>query len=166
MGDYFYVIQKGRTKVEYNTGDSSILLATLDKGAFFGEDALISSVPRNASIIMATNGVLMRLSEKDFTSLLYAPLIEKIDREEAESMIKAGNPETRILDVRTRQEFQDNMIAGSINIPVLSLRQELDTTEVRPRRADVGRGGGMVVVDLQESVREPSRRLLGEDRDG
>jgi CRP-like cAMP-binding protein len=126
VGDYFYVIQKGRTKVEYNTGDSSILLATLDKGAFFGEDALISNVPRNASITMLTNGVLMRLSEKDFTSLLYAPLIEKIDREEAAKMMATKDPVTRILDVRTRQEFQENSIEGSINIPVLSLRQDLD----------------------------------------
>jgi CRP-like cAMP-binding protein len=126
VGDYFYVIQKGRTKVEYNTGDSSILLATLDKGAFFGEDALISNVPRNASITMLTSGVLMRLSEKDFTSLLYAPLIEKMDPKEAKNMIAAADPLTRILDVRTRQEFQAGGLKGSINIPVLSLRQHLD----------------------------------------
>lgn len=125
VGDYFYVIQKGSTKVEYNTGGKSLLLATLDKGAFFGEDALISNVPRNATITMITDGVLMRLSENDFTSLLHAPLIEKIDMQEVQKMIEDVDPLTWILDVRTQQEFQENMIENSINIPVLTLRKSL-----------------------------------------
>lgn len=125
VGDYFYVIQKGSTKVEYRTGEKSIMLAELEQGAFFGEDALISNVPRNATITMITDGVLMRLSENDFASLLYAPLIEKVDMPEAEQMIEAVDPPTWILDVRTRQEFQEVMIENSINIPVLSLRQNL-----------------------------------------
>ena len=116
-GDYFYVIQQGNTKVEYNTGDKTILLAELEKGAFFGEDALISDVPRNATITMESDGKLMRLSESDFRCLLQEPLIEKIDMAETEKMIEAIDPLTWILDVRTRQEFQESMIENSSNIP-------------------------------------------------
>jgi len=125
VGDYFYVIQKGSTKVEYSTGGKSLLLATLDKGAFFGEDALISDVPRNATITMITDGVLMRLSEEDFTSLLHAPLIEKLDLQDAQKMIDDADPLTWILDVRTQQEFQEGNMDNSVNIPVLNLRKSL-----------------------------------------
>ncbi|MDP7597327.1 MAG: aminoglycoside 6-adenylyltransferase [Pseudomonadales bacterium] len=125
VGDCFYVIKSGRAKVEYTASSKPILLAELETGAFFGEDALISDVPRNATITMLTNGTLMRLAEEDFEKLLQAPTIEKLKLEAVQEMIEAGDPLTWILDVRTAHEFQDNMIEDSINIPILKLRTDL-----------------------------------------
>jgi len=124
VGDYFYVIQSGRAAVEYNTGARSITLAELEPGAFFGEDALISNVPRNATITMLSDGMVMRLSEDDFHSLLHAPLIEKVSLEEAHEMMEAADPLTWILDVRTKFEFQGEKMEDSINVPLLSLRKD------------------------------------------
>ncbi len=125
VGDCFYVIKSGRAKVEYTASSKPILLAELETGAFFAEDALISDVPRNATITMLTNGTLMRLAEEDFEKLLQAPTIEKLKLEAVQEMIEAGDPLTWILDVRTAHEFQDNMIEDSINIPILKLRTDL-----------------------------------------
>jgi|TARA_Y100000310_G_scaffold345281_1_gene463378 CRP-like cAMP-binding protein len=125
VGDYFYVIKSGRAKVEYTAGSEPVLLAELDPGAFFGEDALISDVPRNATITMLSDGTLMRLSAGDFETLLQSPVMETLKLKEVKKMIKAADPLTLILDVRTSFEFQTDMIEDSINIPVLKIRSDL-----------------------------------------
>jgi len=125
-GDYFYVIQKGKTMVELEAGDKKVKLAEPGPGSFFGEDALVSDVPRNATITMLTDGMLMRLSKPDFESLLQAPLIEQLSDEEAQEMVAAAEPKTYILDVRSSREFQEGKLQGSINLPLMSLRKNLE----------------------------------------
>ena len=61
----------------------------------FGQDALVTDVPRNATVTMTTSGTLMRLSEPDFESLLMHPVIEKLDLDKAnvahDRAIKVGD---------------------------------------------------------------------------
>jgi CRP-like cAMP-binding protein len=116
-GDYFYVIQSGRAKV---------VLAELKAGDNFGQDALISDVPRNATVTMLTAGKLMRLSDEDFESLLMRPVIETVSLEEAKEMVQQGDPKTYIIDVRNPKEVEVNKIQGSLNIPLLLLRKNLN----------------------------------------
>lgn len=73
-GDYFYVIRSGRLIVERANKGKPSVLAELRAGDTFGQDALISDVPRNATVTMTTRGILMRLSEHDFESLLMHPI--------------------------------------------------------------------------------------------
>ncbi|MFN3237495.1 MAG: cyclic nucleotide-binding domain-containing protein [Pseudomonadales bacterium] len=124
-GDYFYVIQSGRVKVERTVGDKTQLQAELNPGDNFGQDALISNVPRNATVTMLTNGTMMRLSEPDFVSLLMQPVIETVDEQEAAEMVAAGDPKTYILDVRNPKEVEANKRAGAVNVPLLLLRKNL-----------------------------------------
>jgi CRP-like cAMP-binding protein len=100
-GDYFYVIQAGRAKVERSAGDKTVVLAELRPGDNFGQDALVSDTPRNATVTMTSNGTLMQLSEPDFQSLLMSPVIETVEMEEVQEMIQQGDPKTYIIDVRT-----------------------------------------------------------------
>ena len=86
-GDYFYVIQAGRAKVERSAGEKTVVLAELKPGDNFGQDALVSDTPRNATVTMLTNGTLMRLSEPDFQSLLMNPVIETVTMDEAREMV-------------------------------------------------------------------------------
>ncbi len=65
-GDYFYVVQSGTAKVERASGANTIRLAELQVGGNFGQDALVSSIPRNATVTMLTAGTLMRVSKPDF----------------------------------------------------------------------------------------------------
>ncbi len=124
-GDYFYVIQSGRAKVERKSGDKVAVLAELGAGDNFGQDALVSDVPRNATVSMTKKGKLMRLSEEDFQSLLMRPLIETISMDETKEMIEQGEPRTYILDVRSQSEVEEDKIPGAVNVPLLALRKNL-----------------------------------------
>lgn len=124
-GDFFYVIQAGRAKVERTAGEKTAVLAELRPGDNFGQDALVSDTPRNATVTMMTNGTLMRLSEPDFQSLLMNPVIETVTMEEAQEMISQGEPKTYIIDVRNPKEVEQDKIPGSLNVPLLLLRKNL-----------------------------------------
>ena len=122
-GDFFYVIQAGRAKVERGSGEKTALVAKFQAGDNFGADALVSEIPRNATITMTTNGTLMRLSAPDFQSLLVSPVIEKVTLEEANEMIEHGDPKTYIIDVRSPKEMESDKLPGSLNLPLQLLRK-------------------------------------------
>jgi CRP-like cAMP-binding protein len=124
-GDFFYVIQAGRAKVERRSGEKTIVLAEFQAGDNFGQDALVSDIPRNATVTMTTNGTLMRLSAPDFQSLLMSPVIETVTLDEANEMIEQGDPKTYIIDVRNPKELEGDKLPGSLNVPLLLLRKNL-----------------------------------------
>ena len=124
-GDYFYVIQSGTVHVVRSIGKKTMLLAELKTGDCFGQDALVSDVPRNATITMKTKGALMRLSAPDFESLLVDPVVESVSMDEAKELINKGEPRTYILDVRNPKEAESDKIKGALNVPVLLLRKNL-----------------------------------------
>lgn len=120
-GDYFYVIESGQAKV-LTRFDGEI--ATLGAGQFFGEEALVGDTIRNASVVMATAGVLMQLSKEDFKALLQTPLIRYIDGEQLHKRVLEGD-EHKILDVRIPLEYRIAHVPDSTNLPLASLRKRL-----------------------------------------
>lgn len=88
-GDFYYIIKNGECKVTRTSKTGSELtLATLKDGDAFGEEALLSDAKRNANIVMATDGMLMRLSKEDFNELLKEPMLTWVTREEGDGMVK------------------------------------------------------------------------------
>jgi CRP-like cAMP-binding protein len=126
-GDYYYIICRGKCKVmrESATG-SSVTLAHLSDGDAFGEEALLSEAKRNATITMETDGLLMRLSKKDFEELLKAPMLRDVTLDEAKEMVKKG---AILLDVRLESEHRAGSIKGSQNIPLFMLRLKAETLD-------------------------------------
>ena len=123
-GDYYYIISRGRCKVtRESTNGASVTLAQLSDGDAFGEEALLSASKRNATIIMETDGLLMRLSKDDFEELLKAPMLTEVELEEAKTMVQDG---AVLLDVRMESEHKGGSIKGSLNIPLLMLRLKAD----------------------------------------
>ena len=123
-GDYFYVITEGRCLVTREQAHQRpIRLAELEAGSCFGEEALISEAPRNATVTMLTAGSLMRLAKSDFQTLLNKPLTRYVSMPEAEAMIEKG--EASFLDVRLPSEFVKGHIDGSLNLPLYMLRLKL-----------------------------------------
>ena len=121
-GDYYYIIQSGSCRVmskSKETGDKELRIAEISAGNGFGEDALISDEPRNATVIMNTDGTLMRLAKDDFIELLKEPVLNTVNFNDAESMVKDG---AIWLDVRLPVEYQNNNITDSVNIPLYLLR--------------------------------------------
>lgn len=69
-GDRFYVVRDGRVAVKKGTREE--VVAELHQGDFFGEAALLTGQPRNASIDAITETVLYSLSEPDFQKAMQA----------------------------------------------------------------------------------------------
>lgn len=124
-GDYFYVITEGRCMVTREAPNQKpVRLAELEAGSCFGEEALISDSPRNATVTMLTRGQLTRLSKNDFRSLLNEPLARKLKFAEAQRQVAAG--EAQWLDVRMPTEVQAQPLPGALNIPLFMLRMKLN----------------------------------------
>jgi len=123
-GDHFYIVSKGRCEVSKNEpgSDKQVKVAELTVGDSFGEEALLASCKRNATITMVTSGTLMRLKRSDFEELLKEPIIQSVSYEDAMSLAKEGYI---LLDVRLASEHKNECIDGSKNIPLNLLRKAL-----------------------------------------
>ena len=122
-GDEFYVIKRGKALVTASSHETP--LAALTDGDMFGEDALISDLPRNATVTMSSYGELMVLPKEDFIELLSQPALEYVDHPQLERLIRNSDTGVVLLDVRQPREVQfDPMLPGR-NIPLSELRQRL-----------------------------------------
>ena len=118
-GDYYYVVEAGRCLVERMIGGVSMQLAELKSGDAFGEEALVSDAKRNATVVMKTDGVLLRLDKKDFVELLREPLLQRVTREVARQKVENG---AQWLDVRYPSEFQFDRLPEAMNVPLSNVR--------------------------------------------
>jgi len=123
-GDYFYTIGKGRCAVTSRTAPDGgdVKLAELSDGDFFGEGALVSESPRNATVTMLTDGLLMRLAKTDFVELLKNTLVQNVSFDDAVVMVDEG---AVWLDVRSPGEYEAGSFEDSVNIPLVELRGEM-----------------------------------------
>ncbi len=131
-GDYYYLIQHGTAQVTRVKGGSHlpIILAEISDGAGFGEEALVSDTKRNATVIMKTDGQLLRLKKQDFIELLKAPVISTVTMTEAKTKVMLGAAVW--LDVRFATEYAYHHLEGAINAPLHELRSfipQLDNTK-------------------------------------
>ncbi|MGA2552236.1 MAG: cyclic nucleotide-binding domain-containing protein [Burkholderiaceae bacterium] len=122
-GDYYYVIESGRARVTRLVGGTSMPLADLKSGDAFGEEALLMSGRRNATVTMRTDGRLLRLAKEDFDTLLKRPLLTEIEYAQAQLKVAQG---AQWVDVRFPSEYQHDRIPGAINVPLGELRDALD----------------------------------------
>jgi rhodanese-related sulfurtransferase len=122
-GDTFFVIKQGYALVRKQHGKGSKTLAAIRPGQFFGEDALISDQPRGASIIMASDGVLMRLGKEDFRSLLQDSVIRHLSEAELEKLQEENDRPCILLDIRPEMDARHDRIPGARNLPLSELRK-------------------------------------------
>ena len=118
-GDYFYVIAEGSCDVfiETSAGNAE-KVNSLGEGDIFGEEALLSDLPRNASVSMTSDGLLMCLSKEDFNSLLKEKILNWVKPSDI------SKKDYIYLDVRTESEFNRDGLKDSINIPLQELRHK------------------------------------------
>lgn len=127
-GDYYYLIESGSAEVTrvIDASQPPVVLAELNEGSSFGEEALVSDNKRNATITMKTDGELLRLNKKDFVELLKAPLISQVSMSEAEAKVTAG---AVWADTRLPSEYKYDHIDGAINLPLNEIRQLVNTLD-------------------------------------
>jgi rhodanese-related sulfurtransferase len=126
-GDFFYLIERGRCKVNRLVAGVPIELAELTEGDAFGEEALVADAQRNATVTMKTDGVLLRLAKSDFVTLLREPLLQRLSPDEAQKRVANG---AAWIDVRFPAEFQQDGLPQAQNIPLNNIRlasQALDS---------------------------------------
>ncbi len=124
-GDYFYIIREGYCEVsrkDFVSGET-ITLTELEVGDYFGEEALLPDQKRNVSVTMLSAGRMMRLARKDYDDLIKQTRSHEVDFTEASSRISHG---AIWLDVRLEDEYSQNRLKHSQNIPFAELEQELD----------------------------------------
>lgn len=132
LGDCCYFIKEGSVSVQHSNdarGPSEVI-AELGVGRCFGEDALLHEAPRNASVVMRDNGVLMRLEKQDFFLLLKPPAVKSFGLAEVDRELIGG---AVLLDVRSQQEFEHAHAEGALNMPlsILKLKSRLLTPQTR-----------------------------------
>jgi len=72
-GDKFYLIRSGTAAVTFSGGAGpSRTLATLEPGDFFGEAALLSGAPRNATVTATAEITLCTLDKEEFQAVIEA----------------------------------------------------------------------------------------------
>jgi CRP-like cAMP-binding protein len=146
-GDYYYVVTEGRVQVvlEGHGKHPDEELAQLGPGKAFGEEALVSGAPRNASVRALSRCSLMRLSSAAFNRLLRAPLMHEVNAADY-----AGQ---QWLDVRIAEEFAHAHQAGAINLPLTELRAHIDMLQTNVEYwvyCDTGRRSASAVYLLTE----------------
>jgi len=115
LGDQCYFLKEGEAEVWRHSEGAREHLATVGVGRCFGEDALVNDAARNASIIMLTDGVLMRLDKQDFYRLLKEPQVASISLESYSDKIAAG---AVAVDVRNEEEYAELHLQSAVNIPL------------------------------------------------
>ncbi|MDA9003940.1 cyclic nucleotide-binding domain-containing protein [bacterium] len=118
LGEFFYVVRQGQVNVSAVHCSVDVML---NEGEFFGEESLIADTPRNATVTPVEDGWLMRLSKKDFKSLLEEPVINYMSYRELIDYA-ASDQTLQILDVRLSVEYKHHHLPGSLNIPLQKLR--------------------------------------------
>lgn len=151
-GDFFYVLIEGRCLVTREVPNQKpVHLAELEAGACFGEEALLTDDPRNATVTLLTPGKLTRLAKADFRQLLNEPLTRKIKFADARREIDSG--QAQWLDVRMPSEVAAAPLAGAINIPLFMLRMKLNLLNPQNRYiavCDSGRRSSVAVFVLSQ----------------
>lgn len=82
-GDRIYVVKSGEAEVVRDDPDKGeVVIARLGQGAYFGEMALLSDAPRNASVRAVTDLTTLAIERDDFQSLFSSiPAFERSIRE-------------------------------------------------------------------------------------
>ena len=71
-GDKFYLIRRGEVMVVVDDGTQKRVVATLRDGDFFGEQALLTGEPRNATVTAIKTTLLYSLGKDDFRAAVAA----------------------------------------------------------------------------------------------
>lgn len=131
VGDDYYLLRQGRAEVirTRSRGEAAVL-AVLGPGEAFGEEALLSGDPRNATVRMLSDGLLMRLPGAAFAELLQPVFVDWLSPSQVLSQLAAG---AILLDVRLEDEYVRERRLGSINVPLYLLRVKMKALD-RGRR--------------------------------
>jgi len=71
-GEDMYIIQTGKVAIKKKVKDNDTVLATLEKGDFFGEMAILERMPRSATAELVEDGDLIVINGETFGDMIKA----------------------------------------------------------------------------------------------
>ncbi|MFH0907874.1 MAG: cyclic nucleotide-binding domain-containing protein [bacterium] len=127
-GDFYYFILDGKASVvrRPSRGADPVIVARLTKGEAFGEEALISNAKRNATVIMNTEGFLLRMPKDAFSDYMRDSLVTWQNAVQCQHRINKG---AKWLDVRDISDYRKGHLPGALSLPLIEIRErsaELD----------------------------------------
>ncbi|MFA5985393.1 MAG: cyclic nucleotide-binding domain-containing protein [Methylococcaceae bacterium] len=124
VGDFYYLIKSGQCLISRKpTPNAKVInLARIGYGDTFGEDALLSGMPRNVSVTALTDVTLLRLHKDKFIELIKEPSLTFVAYAEVQAMVKQG---ATLMDVRSPDEYQEHHLDHSVSVPFFSLRMQV-----------------------------------------
>ena len=127
-GDFYYLIKQGECLILRQPSPKlkPIKLGELKAQDTFGEDAIISGNPRSVSVIAKTDVSLLRLDKENFIELIKKPSLKFITLEQTQQKLAQGSI---LIDLRSAEDFKQQHLPNSINIPFFSLRMHLKTLD-------------------------------------
>ena len=149
-GDCCYFLKRGRAEVIRSAGSQGQVLAELSVGSCFGEEALLSDQPRNATVTMLEEGCVLRLDRQDFFALLKAPVVDQVSLAEAARQLSQG---ARWLDVRLLEEYERSHASQALHMPLHLLRLKSRLLDPKGRYicyCDSGKRSGNAAFVLAE----------------
>lgn len=128
-GDAYYMILSGEAEVWQTDPftDDAALVAVLGDGDAFGEEALIQSGYRNATVKMTTPGRLLVLAKADFDELLKPVMSQDVSPVDAKAMLDGGL--AKLIDCRYDMEYEESRIPGARLVPLDRLRQGVSSID-------------------------------------
>ena len=172
-GKEMYVLQSGKVAISKKVRDVEKVLAVLGPGEFFGEMAIISNKPRNASATVESAAKLLVIDPRTFESMIRGNseiavrMIKKLaDRlSEADSQIEnllLSDPNSRVVHhllqlCQTRGRPEEEGI--EVDFPVKDLPRELAVGEpaIRYLMHRLERSGLIDVQGDRVTVRDTAR---------
>ena len=148
-GKEMFVLQSGKVAISKRVRDVEKVLAMLGPGEFFGEMAIISNRPRNASATVAEDARLLVIDPKTFEGMIRG------NSEISVRMIK------KLAERLTEADSQiENLLLGDPNSRVL--HQILQVAQTRGRPMEEGIEIDFVVREQPRiiGVGEPAIRIL------
>ncbi|RJQ44437.1 MAG: hypothetical protein C4538_10485 [Nitrospiraceae bacterium] len=121
-GSEYYIIRSGRVEVIQKKGDNPPeQVAELGSGLGFGEEAIIREMPRNATVQAIDETTVLVLDKATFDGILRKSFVENAFPEE---IPEEERSKVVFIDARITPEYEEEHIAGAINIPIEILRQK------------------------------------------
>jgi CRP-like cAMP-binding protein len=130
IGDTYYVIKAGRVAViKKEKREQPEQIAVLEEGEGFGEEALISGKRRSATCRAIEDTVVLTLPKADFDKIVKDSFLEIVYPEDITS---EDLKKIIFIDTRLEPQYEEEHIAGAINIPLEFLRKRY--TELDPKK--------------------------------
>lgn len=98
-GDYFYIIIRGTARVSHNLGDSTINLALMHSGDYFGEWSVLTGAPRAATVSAMNRVDMLRIERSAMLEFIQqqpevGERIDLVAHNRRETLSGSGVPES------------------------------------------------------------------------